>query len=107
LQHPGGGLPKFKLHPCAAHHPRASERHLEHIGIALVLDCGDTNAEIAANGRVFNTTGGDGTVRTLVQWPGEVNGIAGRFEWIVDTAGNLPHQMFGRGGAINGIPIVR
>jgi hypothetical protein len=38
--------------------------------------------------------------------PGEVNGISGRFEWIVDTSGNLTHQWFVKGGSINGIPIV-
>lgn len=58
------------------------------------------------NGTVFRTVGGDGVERLLVQMPGEVNGVAGRFEWIVD-GGSLTHQMFVRGGTLNGIPIKR
>lgn len=42
--------------------------------------------------------------RRLVQMPGEVNGTAGRFEWIVD-GGSLTRQVFVRGGTINGTPI--
>jgi hypothetical protein len=30
--------------------------------------------------------------------------LSGCFEWIVD-GGNLTHQMFVRGGTVNGIPI--
>lgn len=60
--------------------------------------------DIAENGPVFRTVGGDGVERLLVQMSGEVNGIAGGFEWIVD-GGSLTHQMFVRGGSINGIPI--
>ncbi|NYG58745.1 hypothetical protein BJ980_001668 [Nocardioides daedukensis] len=63
-----------------------------------------TTDDIAKNGTVFRTGGGDGVERLLVQMPGEVNGIAGRFEWIVD-GGSLTHQMFVRGGTLNGIPI--
>ena len=55
---------------------------------------------------MFRTVGGDEVERLLVQAPGEVNGVAGRLEWIVD-GGNLTHQMFVRGGTIIGIPIRR
>jgi hypothetical protein len=49
---------------------------------------------------VFKIVGGDGVERTLIQLPGEVNGVAGRFEYIVDQAGNLTHEMFVEGGCI-------
>ncbi len=61
--------------------------------------------DIASNGSVFRFVGGDGVTRTLVQTPGELNSVAGRFEWIVDGAGNLTHQMFVKGGSINSVPI--
>ncbi len=60
--------------------------------------------DVAARGTVFKTVGGDGVARLLVQVPGTVNGVSGRFEWILD-GGNLTHQMFVRGGTINGVPI--
>jgi hypothetical protein len=41
---------------------------------------------------------------TLYQLEGSLNGVAGRFEWIVD-AGRVTHRMFVPGGRINGIPI--
>jgi hypothetical protein len=34
-----------------------------------------------------------------------LNGIAGRFEWIIDL-GAVTHRMFVRGGAVTGVPIV-
>lgn len=61
--------------------------------------------DIAESGSVFRITGGDGVQRTLVQMPGVVDDIAGRFEWIVDDFGNISHQSFVKGGSINGIPI--
>ena len=60
---------------------------------------------VAQNGSVFRHVGGDGVERVLIQAPGEVNGVTGRFEWLVDGAGNLTHQMFVRGGTINGVLI--
>jgi hypothetical protein len=48
--------------------------------------------------------GGDGVKRTLIQLPGNVNGVDGRFEWIID-GDRITHQMFVRGGGINGVPI--
>jgi hypothetical protein len=60
--------------------------------------------EAAQNGTHFLITGGDGKVATLTQIPGEYNGIAGRFEFIVNKSGNLTHQRFVAGGTINGIP---
>jgi hypothetical protein len=60
--------------------------------------------DIAASGKVFTIAGRAGPAN-LTQVPGELNGVAGRFEWIVDRVGNLTHQMFVPGGTINGIPI--
>jgi RHS repeat-associated protein len=41
---------------------------------------------------------------TLYQLEGSVNGVDGRFEWIVQN-GNVTHRMFVPGGTINGVPI--
>ena len=60
--------------------------------------------DVAENGKVFPLVGGDGVRRVLVQSPGEVNGIPGRFEWILD-ASKVTHQMFVRNGSIGGVPI--
>ena len=57
--------------------------------------------EVARDGRVFKIRGRDGVERLLVQVPGELNGVPGRFEWILD-GDELTHQMFVRGGTING-----
>ncbi|RMI32272.1 hypothetical protein EBN03_14910 [Nocardia stercoris] len=62
--------------------------------------------EIAEKGTVYEITGGDGVTRTLVQMPGEVNGVSGRFEWIVD-GDKVTHQMFVKNGTINGVPITK
>jgi RHS repeat-associated protein len=43
---------------------------------------------------------------TLYQIDGALNGIAGRFEWIVQ-AGKIVHRFFVRGGTMNGIPIIK
>jgi len=55
---------------------------------------------------VYRFIGGDGVERTLIQSPGQVNGLAGRFEWVVDDFGNLTHQRFIKGGSIKGVPNV-
>ena len=55
------------------------------------------------SGTVFRITGRDGAPYLLVQAPGELNEIPGRFEWILDERGNLTHQVFVRGGGINGV----
>jgi hypothetical protein len=41
---------------------------------------------------------------TLYQIGGSSNGVAGRFEWIVQN-GAVTHRMFVPGGSINGVPI--
>jgi hypothetical protein len=61
--------------------------------------------EAARFGTHFRIRGNDGVTRTLTQVAGEVNGTAGRFEYIVDPAGKLTHQLFVPGGRINGVPI--
>ncbi|KJK12357.1 hypothetical protein UB45_08775 [Terrabacter sp. 28] len=60
--------------------------------------------EIRTKGTAFVIVGGDGVKRTLIQLPGNVNGVDGRFEWIID-GDRITHQMFVRGGGINGVPI--
>ena len=42
---------------------------------------------------------------SLFQVEGSMNGMAGRFEWIVDQ-GAVTHRMFVGGGTLNGVPIV-
>lgn len=41
----------------------------------------------------------------LFQVEGSLNGVAGRFEWIVDQ-GSVTHRMFVGGGTVNGVPII-
>ena len=41
---------------------------------------------------------------TLHQVEGSLNGVAGRFEWIVEN-GQVTHRMFVPGGTCNGVPI--
>lgn len=61
---------------------------------------------ISSRGSVFRISSG-GAEKTLIQVPGELNGKAGRFEWIVNDAKKLEHQLFVAGGSINGKPIVQ
>jgi hypothetical protein len=42
----------------------------------------------------------------MFQIEGSLNGVAGRFEWIVDQ-GAVTHRMFVEGGTVNGVPIVQ
>jgi hypothetical protein len=79
------------------------------VGSALKADPYHRSAsfvtDMAREGKVFSIGNRTGTVN-LTQVLGEMNGSAGRFEWIVDGSGNLTHQMFVRGGGITGVPIV-
>ncbi|MFW0793266.1 hypothetical protein AAFP30_05595 [Gordonia sp. CPCC 205515] len=61
--------------------------------------------DIGTKGTVFQIDSRSGIPETLVQMPGEVNGVPGRFEWIVDKNGYISHEMFVRNGTINGVPI--
>jgi len=61
--------------------------------------------DIPSSGSVYRIVGADGIEKTLIQAPGELNNISGRFEWIVNDQGELVHQMFVKGGSINGLPI--
>jgi RHS repeat-associated protein len=86
-------------------------RNAERVGSGLKEDALHRAAsfaveDIESKGTVFTFKGGDGVERTLVQVPGEVNGVSGRFEWIIDPSGRVTHQMFVKGGRINGIPIL-
>ena len=59
----------------------------------------------AKNGTVFPFIDSSGNPATLIQVLGDLNGAAGRYEYIVNHAGNLTHEWFVKGGTINGIPI--
>jgi RHS repeat-associated protein len=59
----------------------------------------------AAKGTAFSITGASGSTSTLIQIQGDLNGVAGRYEYIVNSAGELSHQIFVPGGTINGVPI--
>lgn len=54
-------------------------------------------------GQTFPITGNDGASYTLLQVAGEVNGKSGVFEYIVNSAGQVTHQLFKAGGTVNGI----
>ncbi|MFI0797151.1 polymorphic toxin-type HINT domain-containing protein [Micromonospora rubida] len=81
-------------------------------GSGLKRDAGHIAADfvvgdIATRGVTTRLVGGDGVERLLVQMPGEMNGKAGRFEWIVERGGSgnmITHQRFVNGGSMNGIP---
>jgi hypothetical protein len=81
-------------------------------GSGLKKDAGHRAADfvvgdIATKGVTTRLAGGDGVERLLVQMPGEMNGKAGRFEWLVERGGSgnlITHQRFVNGGSMNGIP---
>jgi filamentous hemagglutinin len=60
--------------------------------------------EQLANGQTFIITGGDGVDRTLLQVTGEMDDIAGIFEYILTPEGYVSHQRFIKNGVINGVP---
>ena len=61
-------------------------------------------ADAAESGTFFPLMGRDSVLKTLIQVLGGLNGMSGRYEYIVDGT-NLTHQMFVPNGTINGIPI--
>jgi hypothetical protein len=63
-------------------------------------------SDIGATATVTYIKGGDGITRMLVQMPGEMNGNAGRYEWMVESGDQflVTHQWFVKDGTINGIP---
>jgi filamentous hemagglutinin len=45
------------------------------------------------------------TGRLYSRLEGSLNGVAGRFEWIIEK-GAVTHRMFVGGGTVTGVPIV-
>ncbi|MES2462005.1 MAG: RHS repeat-associated core domain-containing protein [Armatimonadota bacterium] len=60
--------------------------------------------EAAENGQHFPWRNGDGTDVTLTQIPGGLNDKTGIYEYIVDSNGDLTHQIFIPGGIVSGSP---
>ena len=58
--------------------------------------------EAADFGSHFSFIGGDGKRAVLTQLAGEVDGVKGVFEYVVDQSGNLRHQFFRPDGIVNG-----
>jgi hypothetical protein len=77
---------------------------LERVGSALKTDMYHAFPNIVDNYAGYATQTSLGNA-TLYQLQGALNGVAGRFEWIVQ-AGQVTHRMFVEGGGINGIPIM-
>ena len=57
-----------------------------------------------SKGKVFYIKGKDGLQYILLQVKGTLNGKNGVFEYIVNKAGEVTHQLFKAGGSINGKP---
>jgi len=63
--------------------------------------------DVAARaGTAFSIKGADQASYTLIQILGDLNGKAGRYEYVLGAAGNLTHQLFVEGGTISGVPIL-
>jgi RHS repeat-associated protein len=112
LMGPQGAVDTIMPMPCFSNGLSAAGRALlsaKPVGSALKSDAFHMAATFmreraAYFGEKFEVTGADGVTRTLTQYSGGVNGQAGRFDYLVDPSGNLVHQRFLPGGAINGIP---
>jgi RHS repeat-associated protein len=89
----------------------AGLKSAEPVGSALKDDLYHQGAtwmrDVAAEkGTAFSIIGADGNPATLIQMEGNFNGVVGRYDYIVDSSGELTHQMFVKGGKINGVPII-
>ncbi|QDH21617.1 hypothetical protein [Saccharibacillus brassicae] len=60
-----------------------------------------TEAQLS-KGKTFNSTGGDGVKRTLLQVNGEMNGKSSIYEYLLQPGGTVSHQLFINGGEITG-----
>jgi hypothetical protein len=60
--------------------------------------------EQLANGRVTSFIGSDNKSYSLLQTKGNLNGVDGIYEYILDSTGKITHQRFITGGKITGFP---
>lgn len=77
---------------------------LSRVGSALKEDAYHVFSDIVDNYAGYATKNSISN-GTLYQLEGSLNGVAGRFEWIVQNQA-VTHRMFVKGGALNGIPIM-
>ena len=77
---------------------------LPRTGSALKTDAYHAFPDIVDNYAGLSTVSSIGNA-TLYQLPGSLNGVSGRFEWIVQDQ-QVMHRLFVKGGGINGIPIL-
>ena len=81
----------------------------ERIGSALKDDSSHRAAsylskEQLADGRTYSFTGGDNKSYTLLQTKGQLDGVNGIFEYIINDAGQVTHQRFIKDGIYTGFP---
>ncbi len=60
--------------------------------------------EQLASGRTYSYRGGDGRIYKLLQTEGQLNGVDGIYEYIIDDMGQVTHQRFIQGGIYTGFP---
>jgi RHS repeat-associated protein len=106
----GRQLSKIGLESAGAEGVSAAERAanpvegLRRVGSALKTDSYHALPDIVDNYASGATKTQLSSGADLYQILGSLNGVEGRFEWIVD-GGNVTHRYFVNGGTLNGIPI--
>ena len=78
---------------------------LQRTGSALKTDRYHAFPNIVDNYAGYATKSSINNNATLYQLQGSLNGVVGRFEWIIQNQ-KVTHRMFVPGGEINGIPIM-
>jgi hypothetical protein len=89
-------------HPTLANRPNGPYATQEFPSIPVAHGFPDIVDNYAGSATKFSLSNG----ASLYQISGSLNGVAGRFEWIVDpNLGGVSHRMFVQNGSINGIPV--